>query len=489
MLPARNFDLRVALDDAGNSGAQNAITQLRQAKAYLFKTNGTANLQDDRVIALGSTGSGSDRIKVRGAERGDKLCVIADGQTPPKIGCQTISSLASIVLTDVPGWQPDVVVQQRTASISPTIGVHINAVSVTSTATVTITRPVTQSIAQALVVTVTQALRDGVQLNVQVLPAYGSLFSTYPITSPWQVMSQVGTSDVYTALIPLDSPVLESYVRVWSSDAFWPGEAMTQVFFSAGNGPISRAGGGPISRAGGGPISRVYGASYRSLAAPMASGDGIVTILNLENLIGGANIATLQALTNAPNLPSWVTQIGRVYRFESPQIRKKSIAFQYLEGDVPKGYEDTLTIYYQPEGSDKWLRLRTALDTTQNLATARLNDDNGNGQGIYALAATIKLPTLEPGWNVLAYTVPETRSVDEALSSIRGVYSAVYEYVSSAPPRWRIYDPNNSVNGQNGPAVTELKFGHAYWILIDGERPVTPYLAIPEQLERRVENE
>ena len=64
--PSRNFDLR---DAAGN------VASFRQAQAYLYKTRGTSELTDDAVIALGSTGLSSDRIKVRGAEEGDRLCI------------------------------------------------------------------------------------------------------------------------------------------------------------------------------------------------------------------------------------------------------------------------------------------------------------------------------------------------------------------------------------------------------------------------------
>ncbi len=76
-LTARNFDLR---DENGN------LAVLRQAQGYVFHSGPT---RPDEflppvtgLIALGSTGSGRDRIMVRGAAAGDRVCVFDTQHNP-----------------------------------------------------------------------------------------------------------------------------------------------------------------------------------------------------------------------------------------------------------------------------------------------------------------------------------------------------------------------------------------------------------------------
>ena len=64
-LPARYFDLR---DAAQNDQRVNVA----QGQGYLYQTQGTPDLRDDRVIPLGST-SRADRLRVRGASPGDRV--------------------------------------------------------------------------------------------------------------------------------------------------------------------------------------------------------------------------------------------------------------------------------------------------------------------------------------------------------------------------------------------------------------------------------
>lgn len=76
-LPPRHIDLR---NQAGE------LVNLRQGQAYLFKTNDPADLTDDLLLALGGTGNGADRIKLRGAQTGDRLCLFAANEQPPPTG-------------------------------------------------------------------------------------------------------------------------------------------------------------------------------------------------------------------------------------------------------------------------------------------------------------------------------------------------------------------------------------------------------------------
>ena len=60
----------------------------------------------------------------------------------------------------------------------------------------------------------------------------------------------------------------------------------------------------------------------------------------------------------------------------------RSMAFNYLQREVPPGYEHTLAIYYQAKDGDSWVRLDTQVDLDGNQATAVMPDDAGWGQGI-----------------------------------------------------------------------------------------------------------
>ena len=135
-LPARNLDLRDA--------RTNERLTVKQGQGYLIKTQGTADLHDDTLIALGPTGK-SDRIKVRGAEPSgvepsDRICVLDSGSEPPLAGClDDMTALSGAVrLRTVPGWRPNIIVRPievptgsvvitRTESISTTQQLDDNA--------------------------------------------------------------------------------------------------------------------------------------------------------------------------------------------------------------------------------------------------------------------------------------------------------------------------------------------------------------------------
>ena len=84
-LPARYFDLRDA--------ASGQRVNVAQGQGYVYQTQGTADLRDDRVIPLGST-SRADRLRVRGASPGDRVCVYDDRQNPPAVGLRVVGRCA-----------------------------------------------------------------------------------------------------------------------------------------------------------------------------------------------------------------------------------------------------------------------------------------------------------------------------------------------------------------------------------------------------------
>jgi hypothetical protein len=145
-----------------------------------------------------------------------------------------------------------------------------------------------------------------------------------------------------------------------------------------------------------------------------------------------------------------------------------SVSIQYLSNDVAVAgvQESDLRLYYW-DGA-QWLELNTVLDTYFNLASAP-----SQGEGIYALMASVTIPLYGPGWNLIAYPVQVTRTVTEALLSISGVYTTVYGYEPTDPDGdvWKVYDVGvpDWVND-----LHELVFGKGYWINVSEE--ITLYL-------------
>jgi hypothetical protein len=97
------------------------------------------------------------------------------------------------------------------------------------------------------------------------------------------------------------------------------------------------------------------------------------------------------------------------------------------------------------------------LDTYFNLVSAP-----SQGEGVYALKASIKISLYGPGWNLISYPVHATRQVTEALVSIQGVYTTVYGYdANDTNDPWRIYDVTMP---DWGNSLAVLEFGKGYWI-------------------------
>ena len=464
-LPARNYDLR---DENGQ------LLIVQQAQAYLFQSHGTPDLTDDSVIALGSTGNGSDRIKVRGAAPGDRLCLLAANQMPARLGCRVITpDSGAIQLAPVNGWQPVITVS-----------------------------PITS---RTLAITVTQAAPVG-PLYVQVLPAYGALTGTALITAPlifapWAALPALDPANpvTYTQVITLAYPAFEGFIRVWAPGGepsnITEREALTQFFLSAAWGPPKSGFGGADTRVWGPPKSgfggadtRAWGANHRALAAPVASGDGKVTIFNLTDLLGETGVATLQTLASLPQVPLWLTPIGQGYRLTIDADHTLTIAFHYLQREAPAGYEQTLALYYSPDNGATWQRLPTLLDVEENLAAAQIPANDQHGAGLYALMATLTMPALTPGWNQFAYPLPQARPVPVALASLADAYTALYHFDPAAQPirqahdkpHWRFYAPAVAADH---PALagfvndlTTLTFGQSYWL--HATAAITPYLGV-----------
>jgi hypothetical protein len=175
--------------------------------------------------------------------------------------------------------------------------------------------------------------------------------------------------------------------------------------------------------------------------------------------------------------------VGQGYRFTPSAHFARVISFDYLQRDVPPGYEQTLTIYYQADGDTAWQRQSTQLDEANNRATAvmpGLPEDAGDGKGIYALIATLQVPAFRVGWNNFGYLVLETQPLPEALASIAEDYTILYQY-RAADGAWLVYDPvlakTDPVFAALVNTLHELQSGSGYWIHMT--RAATLYLKVP----------
>ena len=224
-----------------------------------------------------------------------------------------------------------------------------------------------------------------------------------------------------------------------------------------GLGTDARGGLGTDARGGLGADARAWGANRRALEAPVASSDGQVTIYNREDALAETATGTLQALGTTPALPPWLTPVGQTYRFIATRPLARTIGFNYLQREVPPGYEHTLQLYFSLDEGKRWERLPTELDIAENLATAP-----ADRSGLYMLASSIDIPFYTAGWNLFAYPVPEARPVGQALASIAGRYSTVFTYDNrdTADP-WKVFDANapDWVND-----LKTLEYGNGYWV-------------------------
>ena len=501
------------------------MTRFREAHVYLFKTNAAigkylSSMEDDTIVYLGSTGNGDDRIKVRGATTGDRLCIVVPDSSPAGGGCTIVNSRTTSLDVEAlsADWPPAIVVSpvsSRTVSIS-------------------VTSPIST-------------------LNVQLLPAYGPYtdtpyIDTVAVRSPYTTLVAANTptplapgddgeqSMVYTATLTLPYPAFQGYVRVWQPNASGH-EAFVSYFLSTdyisdseqfgpnskgfgpnskgfgpnskgfgpnskGFGPNSKGFGpnskgfGPNSKGFGpnskgfGPnskgfgVNRAWGANTRAFGAPMASGDGKVTIFNVANVLDDSGIASISSVTSLPSLPSWLRAVGPGYRLANSAdvaaAEGRTIAFQYLQREVPDGSEHTLKLYHSPDEGETWTRLPTLLDQTSNFAAARLPDTASQGEGLYALVATIELPALQPGWNLLAYPLAAAQTITESLASLAGEYGVIYAQEPNATDVWRLFDPTMETADPDLRRLvndlTTLEFGRSYWIYAD--KSATPMLPV-----------
>ncbi len=540
VLRARNFDVR---DGRPGDNYKDRL-RLPAAQAYLIQSQGTPDETDDMIIQLGSPTGGGDRIKVRGAYPGDRLCLIDSSVSTRFIGCDNDLESADVSILMAPlddAWRPSLDVQAVTS--------------------------------RTVTISVTQALSDGEELKVQVYPLHYWSVPNFSGLSPTATLQTDG--DLHTGSLTMALPAYDVVVRTWvegdtpreSISHFrlnppWEtvdGEVVTSTHRIGIGGPNSVGIGGPNSVGIGGPNSvgiggpnsvgiggpnavgiggpnavgiggpnavgiggpnsvgiggpnsvgiggpnsvgiggpnsvgiggpnsvgiggpnsvgiggpnsvGIGGANGRSFNAPILSADAQVVVYSKEGFFEDNGVATLQVLGTVPGLDSetqtWLQPVGQAYEvILNPEVTdERFIAFNYLQRDVPEGYEHTLNVYFLPDGGDSWERLNTQR-FTENMVVADLQSRNG----VYAIMSTIEMPFLSPGWNQFVYPLPDPRPITDALRSINGAYTVVYK--SDLP---------GSIPGTTTETnVDKLEFGTAYWIWVEGDETVVPYLAPP----------
>jgi hypothetical protein len=390
-------------------------------------------------------------------------------------------------------------------------------------------QPVTSRTMQ---ITVTQQLETNEQINVQLFPAHYWSVPNFTGLSPTATMTSTG--DIHTQTVTMTLPAYDLAVRVWVNDGSGR-ESIAQFILNppwetAVGGPNSVSIGGPNSVSIGGPNSvsiggpnsvsiggpnsvsiggpnsvsiggpnsvsiggpnsvsiggpnsvsiggpnsvsiggpnsvSIGGASFH---APIRSADAQVVIYSKNGFFDDNGVDTLQIVPAIPELDShpWLVPVGQAYHASlKPEVTDpRFIAFSYLQRDVPEGYEHTVNLYFLPDGSDEWERL-PSIRFIENLVVADLQEIGGT----YAVMAALEMPTMQPGWNLFVYPLPDTRPVSAALASLAGSYTIIHQRnaLSGLP------DDDAETN------VDELSFGGVYWIWIDSDEPVTPYLAPP----------
>ncbi|MCB8954432.1 MAG: VCBS repeat-containing protein [Ardenticatenales bacterium] len=494
-LASRNFDIRT---DDGRDGR----LRLPNAQAYLFHTNVLTDTTDDVLIPLGAPTGGGDRLKVRGAAPGDRVCVFDNGLPQAYTGCIaniTADTVAIRAAARAADWQPQILV-----------------------------RPVTS---RTIALTVTQPITDGERPRAQLFPMhYGAIPGN--AVSDWLV----GAGEVYTQNLTMRMPAFEIAVRVWIADenglpdgsgretiaifhltppdwgpfnlpddlrttatpTYAPIGGPNNVPTGGPNnvptggpnnvptggpnnvpigGPNNVPTGGPNNVPTGGPNNVPTGGVSGSFNAPIVSADAQVAIYRADGFFADNGVASLQVLAAVPDQAAypWLLPVGPAYRVQNrPDVTgERFISFVYLQRDVPEGYENTLAVYFKADGVGRpWRRITETQQFVENLVVAPLQtDDAGAGiDGVYAVMASVEMPALQPGWNLLAYPLTVSRPLTSALAAIAGQYDGNRVWLAECQPK----SPDCV-----GTQVNALKLGHAYWIYITASQSVTLYLAPP----------
>ena len=425
--PVEETRVFVLIDDKEN------ISRTSTARAYLYKRNEKADADGDfteRLIDLGDPIG--DRIRVRGARPGDRLCVYdLDGQES-QIGCTKIDDdNFELEMHSKEGWSPSVELRPG------------NPMAIT--VTVDAPRPNQAEMKATLFL---PGIQGQAQKDLKAVTSDKRMF-TGTISLP--KLSSAG----YVRLRLFDTSSLGC-----DSDQDAPCE--TVINFAHGGSPCCQHVGNNTLKVS--PDGEVLFYAYPT-----------PTITFSET-----TLYSLQALTTLPTPPSWTKVAGQGYMLtksaDAPSFTETntSLLFSYLARDIPPGEEPYLKVFYAPvtaTTADKpdWRVLDTELNEKFNTASVSVEEE-----GIYVLLSTIDV-MLHKGWNLFGYPIRGSTEVTKALASISGESYQIYGYNAGREPKWSLYPLTSTITGL--AKLETLEFGHGYWINID--RPITLSLKGP----------
>ncbi len=350
------------------------------------------------------------RVLARGAAAGDRVCLF--DLDAGRMGCKVVDATnRTLQVYDTPSWQPDLLVTP----------VNTNTVTITL-----------------------GGLPEG-------LAVYARLYPQHSLAGSAQALAWAG--GVYTGTFELAS--YSGSVHAWVDEAAPRREVVSD--FSLGGNP------GDIIDVEGAPMLSHYGAAI--------SKDGQVILYGDLDFPQGEFYA-LQAVTHLPTPPPGRKVIGQAYRLvaspNAPSLTGASLNYHYVGAQVPPGEEGWLRLYYYNPTTASWQPLDSLLDAVENTVSAPVQ-----GEGLYAIFSALEL-TLQPGWNLVPYFIQETQPVTQALASVDGQYTVVYENrPQDVANPWHIYAP-----GAPDWVVDlhELQYSRTYWLHLGGTLTTTLYL-------------
>jgi hypothetical protein len=422
-------------------------------------------VRDGYVVDMGSPIGGQNRVVARGAQPGDQLCVYDRARR--QYGCEVIElGDERLSLEADESWAP--VIQISPVS-TDTLNIQVDNIV------------------------------GGLSIYAQLYPEYGLSDESVLLTE---------TDGVYHGTFELSDVAMAGNVRVWVDETATEDNPRRETMFAyniGGNPGRSRAshsefrGSGGRSRASHGRSRASHGRSrashgrsrashgrsrashgrsrashgrsrashtdVRTRYASMLSYDGQMIFYNPNPvLFEEGEFYTIQDMAALPPLPPGRTAVGKGYNLVATPgtpIYEGTIAFEYMGTDViaAGGDESALTIYFWDGTS--WTALPTVRDSYYNLVSTL-----SQGPGVYALMSSVEISLEAAGWNLIAYPVKETRSVQDALRSIDGYYRQVYGYdATDRFDPWKTYIPDLPplfawfIND-----LDEMEFGKGYFV-------------------------
>ncbi len=524
-LRARNFEVREV--------TSKERLRLPGAQAYLFQRQGTLeDPTDDVLIRLGTPTGGGDRLKVRGAYNGDRLCLFDHRGDTHYAGCEELSANdVSISLSRTSSdWKPKIQVN-----------------------------PVTSRTMQ---VTVTQQIADGSPLNVQIFPAHYWSKPGERGLSPTATLTTSAAQHVGTLELLL--PAYDVAVRTWiegdngreSIDFFqlnppWPAPAteVTQTVFAKGvstilgpsssgiggpsssgiggpsssgiGGPSSSGIGGPSSSGIGGPSSSgIGGPSSSGIGGPSSSGIGGPSSSGIggpsSSGIGGPSSSGIGGPSSSGIGGPSSSGIGGAQSFNAPILSADAQVVVYsTQGFFEDNGVETLQIrsvvpeldthpWLVPVGQAYQVTLDPEVQDERIIGLTYLQRDVP--EGYEHTLAVYFLPDGETTWRRLATDPYVENLVVAKVQPVDGTYAVMSSVQMPAlnPGRnlftYPLSEPQavgsalSSIAGQVSGVYTAtldsevdrladtFRFGRGYWVDISGTNVVTPYLAPPVRL-------